>query len=127
MSTNLRIILLVAMGSALGGVARHTVGNLLADAMHVPWRTFFINVTGSFILGAFLHWAERQGTGHPSLRAFVAIGICGGYTTFSTFSYETVVLLETGAYLRAFTYAAGSVMASVGAVFAGFGAAKLLG
>lgn len=68
-------------------MARHTVGNLLGDLVHVPWRTFVINVTGSFVLGAFLHWSERQGASHPSLRAFVAIGLCGGYTTFSTFSY----------------------------------------
>lgn len=126
MPNSLRVIFLIALGSAVGGVMRHLVGNALGDAVQVPWRTFVINVTGSFVLGAFLHWSERQGTGHPGMRAFVAIGLCGGYTTFSTFSYETVVLLETGAYARALGYALGSVVTSVGAVFAGFGVAKFL-
>ncbi len=125
MPSSYRILMMVAFGSAVGGVLRFLLGNAFGDAVQVPWRTFVINVTGSLILGAFLHWSERQGTGHPGLRAFVAVGLCGGYTTFSTFSYETVVLLEVGAYARAVTYALGSVAASIGAVFAGFGVAKL--
>jgi CrcB protein len=127
MSSPYRVLMMVALGSAIGGVLRYLVGNALGDAVQVPWRTFVINVTGSFVLGAFLHWSERQGTAHPGLRAFVAIGLCGGYTTFSTFSYETVVLLEFGAYARAASYAVGSVATSIAAVFAGFGLAKVLG
>jgi CrcB protein len=126
MPSSYRVLMMVALGSAVGGVLRYLVGNVLGDAVHVPWRTFVVNVTGSFVLGAFLYWSERQGTDHAGLRAFVAIGLCGGYTTFSTFSYETVVLLETGAYARAVAYALGSVVTSVGAVFAGFGVAKLV-
>ncbi len=100
------------------------VGTWLGDLVHVPYRTLVINVTGSFVLGLFLHWAEAQSVGHPNLRALVAVGICGGYTTFSTFAFETVVLLETGAYGRAAVYASLSVLASMGAVFAGFATAK---
>lgn len=102
------------------------VGNWLGDHVHVPYRTFVINVTGSFVLGLFLHWAEAQSTGHPNLRALVAVGICGGYTTFSTFAYETVVLMETGAYARAATYATLSVLGSLAAMFAGFAAARAI-
>jgi len=120
LSSATKIVLLIAAGSALGGVLRHFVGTWLGDVVHVPWRTFIINVTGSFVLGLFLHWAEAQPSGHPSLRAFIAIGLCGGYTTFSTFAYETVVLLETGAWGRAALYAGGSAVASILAVFGGF-------
>jgi CrcB protein len=125
-TSSLKLLLYVALGSAIGGVGRALVGNWLGDHVHVPWRTFAINVTGSFVLGLFLHWAEVQSTGHPNLRAFVAVGVCGGYTTFSTFAYETVVLMETGAYGRAALYASLSVLSSIGAVFAGFATAKAI-
>ena len=126
MSNSQRFLLYIALGSAIGGVSRAMVGTWLGDHVHVPYRTFVINVTGSFVLGLFLHWAEAQSTGHPNLRAFVAVGICGGYTTFSTFAFETVVLMETGAYGRAAAYASLSVLGSLGAVFAGFAAAKAI-
>jgi len=122
----MKIVLLIALGSALGGVMRHFVGSWLGDLVHVPYRTFVINVTGSFVLGLFLHWAEAQPTGHANLRALVAVGLCGGYTTFSTFAYETVVLLETGAWGQAALYAGGSALTSVLAVFGGFAVARLI-
>jgi CrcB protein len=125
-SSSFKLLLYVALGSAIGGVGRVTVGNWLGDHVHVPYRTLVINVTGSFVLGLFLHWAEAQSTGHPNLRALIAVGICGGYTTFSTFAYETVVLMETGAFARAAAYALLSVLGSLGAVFAGFAAAKAI-
>lgn len=126
MTTTARILLWVALGSAIGGVARALVGSWVEGALQVPSRTLLINVTGSFLLGFFMHWAGQQPAGHPNLRAFVAVGLCGGYTTFSTFSFDTVVLLETGAYARAAMYVALSVLGSVGAVLLGFVSAKAL-
>lgn len=126
MTTTARMLLWVALGSAIGGVARASVGSWVEGSLQVPYRTLIVNVTGSFVLGFFLHWAGQQATDHPNLRAFVAVGLCGGYTTFSTFSFDTVVLLETGAYARAAMYVALSVLGSVGAVLLGFVSAKAL-
>lgn len=90
----------VALGSALGGVARHLVGlagaNLVGGAF--PWATIFINATGSFVIGLF---AVTSGTDSPYLirtetRVFVMVGICGGYTTFSAFSLESFLLIRQG-------------------------------
>ena len=125
MTSNLRAVLLIGSGSAFGGVGRHFVGEWLGKIVQSPYRTFVVNMTGALLLGFFLQWAEQQDVGHPSLRLFVAVGLCGGYTTFSTFSYETLALITTGAYGRAAVYAVASVLVSLAAVFAGSAIARL--
>jgi len=126
MTSNLRAILLIGTGSAIGGVGRHFVGEWLGELVRTPYRTFVVNVSGALIIGFFLQWAEQQNAGHPSLRLFVAVGLCGGYTTFSTFSFETMALITTGAYGRAAVQAVAGVVVSLAAVFAGSAAARLL-
>jgi CrcB protein len=83
-----------------------------------------VNLTGSFLLGLFLRYALETPTLTPELRAFLTIGFCGGYTTFSTFSYETIALLEDGQWTRAGLYTASSVMLALGAVLLGFMVAR---
>jgi fluoride exporter len=90
----------VALGSALGGVARHLVGLAGADLVDgaFPWATIFINATGSFVIGLF---AGMSGTDSPYLirtqtRVFVMVGLCGGYTTFSAFSLQSFLLIREG-------------------------------
>jgi CrcB protein len=111
----------IALGSALGGVARYLLGGLIQRATEgtFPLGTLVINVTGSFLLGLLYRYAAESAAVTPEVRAMLTIGICGGYTTFSTFSYETVRLLEDGEYTRALAYVGLSVVLSVGGAILG--------
>jgi CrcB protein len=116
----------IALGSALGGVSRYLIGGLVQRGAGAgfPLGTLAVNVTGSFLLGLFLRYALETPTLTPELRALLTIGFCGGYTTFSTFSYETVALLEDGQWSRAGAYVAASLVLSVGATLLGLLAAR---
>ncbi len=118
------MIWLVGLGSALGGMARFLVGGWLErSSTSFPWATLLINVTGSFLLG----WIMRYSLSVPVRRevlVFLTIGVCGGYTTFSTFSYETLNLLRDAQYARAGGYALASMVLSLTAVLAGFTLAR---
>ncbi len=118
----------IAIGSAVGGVSRYLVGGAVQrlTAGTFPVGTLLVNVTGSFLLGAILRYGVDTPTLTPELRAFLTLGFCGGYTTFSTFSYETVALLEDGEWTRAAVYAGLSVGLSILATFLGFIAAREL-
>ena len=87
-------VLLVAAGGGIGAVLRYLIGIFLAVRLgpDFPWGTFFVNVTGSFLIGIVLVLVE-DGTLSPEARLFLAVGILGGYTTFSTYSYEAVQLM----------------------------------
>jgi CrcB protein len=105
--------LCVALGSALGGVGRYAVG-LLASRMwgdSFPWGTILINVAGSFVIGFFGALTAPDGPvpAQPNLRIFVMVGICGGFTTFSSFSLQTLSLARDGSWLPAM----GNVLLSV--------------
>ena len=89
-----------------------------------PAGTLFINISGSFLVGAFLRYAVETPTLSPESRAFLVIGFCGGYTTFSTFSYETLVMLRTGEWSRAGAYVVSSVLLSLLGTFLGFALAR---
>ena len=118
----------IAVGSAIGGVSRYLVGGLTQRLMGgtFPVGTLLINVTGSFLLGLILRYGVETATLTPEVRALLTIGFCGGYTTFSTFSYETVVLAEDGQWTRAALYVALSVGLSLVATFLGFATAREL-
>jgi CrcB protein len=118
----------IAAGSAIGGVSRYLLGGLVQRLLDTtfPAGTLLINITGSLLLGAILRYGVETPTLTPELRGFLTIGLCGGYTTFSTFSYETVALMEDGQWPRAALYVALSVSLSVLAAFLGFAAAREL-
>ena len=118
----------IAAGSAIGGVSRYLLGGFLQRQTGgtFPIGTLVINVSGSFLLGLILRYAVETTTLTPEARAFLTIGFCGVYTTFSTFSYETVALMEDGQWPRAAMYVALSVGLSVFATFLGFAAAREL-
>ena len=122
------MIWLVALGGALGSVSRFLLGPALQRAFDAtfPVGTLFINVAGSLILGFVLGLAAEGVDVRPEARAFIAIGFCGGFTTFSTFSYEAVRLLEDGEGSRAALYILASVVLSIGAAFIGLVAARQL-
>jgi CrcB protein len=85
-----------------------------------PWGTLLINVTGSLLLGFLIRYALAAPGVSVEVRALLTTGFCGGYTTFSAFSFETAALLEDGQYERAGTYVLGSVLLSLLATFCGF-------
>ncbi len=89
-------LLAVGTGGFVGAVARYAMANWAANRYGVafPYGTFIINLTGNFVLGLFLALAARSVFPDPAYRWLVAVGFCGGYTTFSTYTYETLALLR---------------------------------
>ena len=96
----------IAVGSALGGVSRYLVGGLVQRLLpgSFPAGTLVVNVTGSFLLGVLVRIALDGPAPSPELRALLTVGFCGGYTTFSAFSLETMTLLEQGEWTRGALY-----------------------
>jgi CrcB protein len=116
----------VALGGALGSVLRYWSNQwvYLIAGRGFPWGTLFVNVLGSLLIGLlFAFFAGRPAP--PIWRAFLLIGVLGGFTTFSTFSIETALLLERGETGRALANALGSVIACVGAAYSGYVLARL--
>jgi CrcB protein len=111
----------VAIGSAVGGVARYLIGSWMQRVSTFPWGTLAVNIIGSFVIGWFAKYALAHSV-RPEIRALIAVGICGGFTTFSAFSYESMALLREGQWLRAGAYVAGSVLLSLLAVVVGMAA-----
>jgi CrcB protein len=120
------MLLYVALGSAIGGVSRYLLGGLVQRMLDTtfPAGTLLVNVTGSFLLGAIIRYALETPSLTPEVRAFLTIGVCGGYTTFSTFSYETMALLEDGEWARAGFYITASVILSLMGTFLGLALAR---
>jgi CrcB protein len=117
-------LLYIAAGSALGGVARYLLGSALQKPGHFPWGTLLVNVLGSFAVGFVLRLATDTSHVGPEARAFLAVGFCGGFTTFSTFSWEVLALAEHGAWGRAAAYLGASVVLSLAACVAGIAAGR---
>ncbi len=115
------LLLAVAIGGAAGSLLRYVamsaVGHWLGAGF--PWGTLLVNVAGSFVMGVLVEgWALAWSAG-PELRAFLTVGVLGGFTTFSTFSLDVVYLIERQQALAAAAYAAASVAMSVGSLFLG--------
>ena len=118
----------VAIGSAIGGTLRFLLGAAFpVSSGGIPYATLLINVLGSFLVGAVVRYAFLAETLSPEIRALLTVGVCGGYTTFSTFSLETADLIEKGRFGLAFSYVTASVVLSLLATFAGFAVARSLG
>ncbi|MBI5277558.1 MAG: fluoride efflux transporter CrcB [Burkholderiales bacterium] len=118
--------LLVFVGGGIGASLRHWVNGvgLRLFGYDYPWGTFFINVSGSLLMGMVVELAAQKASLSPQVRLLVATGILGGYTTFSTFSLETGLLHTRGEHLAAIAYAAGSVLLGVAAFFLGMHALR---
>lgn len=113
-------LLYIALGGAAGALGRYVLGGWIQTVAGgtFPWGTLLVNAVGSFALGcAVASWEVLAVS--AEVRQAVAIGLLGGFTTFSTFSYETVALLQDGDWSRAVAYAAASVGLALAAVFAG--------
>lgn len=116
--------LAVAAGGALGSVARFWLAAAMTalTGPRFPWGTLLINILGSFIIGlvAALTLAPARLPMPPDMRVFLMVGVCGGFTTFSAFSLQTLELLQSGEILSALGYIVGSVLFCLAAVWFGW-------
>ena len=110
----------VMVGGAIGAGARHLVGHILLARLGpgFPWWTLSVNIAGSLMMGLLIGWLARSG-GSDQARLFLGVGVLGGFTTFSAFSLETVLMIERRQFAMASGYVAVSVAASVIALFLG--------
>ena len=113
--------LLVAAGGAIGASARYFVADLVhrVASPYFPWGTFIVNVSGCFIFGLVAGAGEAFGVVGPLTRAFVLVGILGGYTTFSSFTFETAGLMRGGEIAAALGNVVGQVALGTGGVLGG--------
>ena len=121
-------LLIVAAGGALGAVARYGIGLgavRLFPAAQWPWGTLTVNVVGGLLMGLLAGWLAFRGGAHAeSLRLFAAVGVLGGFTTFSAFSLETALMIERRQLAMAGGYVAASVILSIAALFLGLMVAR---
>lgn len=117
----MRLLLYAAAGGAIGTAARHLVnvgfGRWLGPGF--PWATLFVNVVGGFLMGALIEALALRFDGSVELRTFLATGILGGFTTFSAFSMDAVLLMQRGETAMAALYIGASVALSILALLAG--------
>ena len=112
--------LVVALGGGIGACLRYLIGLIpLKDPFTFPVKTLFINILGCFVIGLIAAIAAKTTSLSPRTVLFIKTGLCGGFTTFSTFALETETLLKTGHIGLAVLYVALSVVLGVGLVFAG--------
>jgi fluoride exporter len=119
-------VLWVALGGAIGAALRFMISEVFRRGLTpngIPWGTLVINTLGSLVLGYFTRWAVTHDA-TPQVRAFVAIGVCGGFTTFSAFALEHFALLQAGEYVRAATYTLLSLLLTFGAIGLGYALAR---
>jgi fluoride exporter len=117
----MKFILIVATGSGIGGVLRYGMQSLVSKLypLNFPLGTFSVNLIGCFFIGAFVGLAEKGNILSPETRLFLITGICGGFTTFSTFSYDNLALLKSGEWVFFLLYLFGSVVLGLLATYLG--------
>jgi len=121
-------LVVIALGGAVGALARYG----LSGAVHrfaspyFPWGTFVVNVAGCLVFGFIAGLTDERLTIDQTTRAFLLVGVLGAFTTFSTFSFETVELLRNGETAAALMNAGGQLLLGLGAMFGGFLVGKAL-
>jgi len=120
---------LIAFGGALGSIARYWVGSTISSRVgtRFPYGTFVINMTACIIIGFALTYLGKRADLNPMWRFLIPIGFVGAYSTFSTYEWETLSTLRSGALLLSALYAVGSLILGLAAVWAGSLLAEILG
>jgi CrcB protein len=118
---NLQLITAVALGGAVGSVGRYLAGIGAGKifGLNYPWGTLIINIVGSFLIGVFVELFALRWDLPQAMRVFLTVGICGGFTTFSTFSLESYLMIDRGEFGPAAAYIVTSVAVSIVALFGG--------
>jgi len=124
------LYVLIALGGALGSVARFSLNGVISSHFGetFPWGTFWVNITGCFVIGFFATFTGPEGRWFVGrdMQQFFMTGICGGYTTFSSFGLQTLNLARDGDWLKAGGYVVGSVVLCLIGVWLGHTLAALL-
>ena len=120
--------LLIALGGALGSIARYWVGSSIAGRMGIrfPYGTLIVNLTACIIIGFSLTYMGKRADLSPAWRFLIPIGFIGAYSTFSTYEWETLTTLRSGAFFLAALYAMGSLILGLAATWGGAMLAELL-
>jgi len=121
-------LLLVGLGGFIGTVARFGVSklNIYWHFLSIPMGTLTVNVLGSFLIGFLVGISSKSEILSPDLRLFLMVGVCGGFTTFSSFSNENMMLMQNGQFLTALLYTGSSILFGFLAVYLGYFASNLL-
>ena len=124
----IRNILIIGAGGFIGSVARYFISmmNLNIDILSIPFGTLLVNVTGSFIIGVLTGISEKSELLTLEWRLFLMVGLCGGFTTFSSFTNENLMLLHNGQFLSILLYTGLSIFLGFIAVFFGYAFTNLL-
>jgi len=124
----LKILLLIGSGSFLGGIARYLLSRGIQNSVitSFPLGTFWVNIIGCFLIGLIYGFSDRGTLANNEMRLFLAVGFCGGFTTFSTFSNENMALLRDGSILYFSLYAGLSVFLGLLATFGGHELTKII-
>jgi fluoride exporter len=117
----MRSIFFVGLGGGIGSIFRYLISLFIARHVPIafPLGTFLVNFSGCFLIGMIYALGAKHGSFNPDWRLFLVTGICGGYTTFSTFSYDGLILLKQGASFYFLLYMLGSLTLGLLATFAG--------
>jgi CrcB protein len=121
-------LLLIGLGGSIGSIARYLVSRLCASVewMSVPLGTLAVNVLGSLLIGFLIGISEKSPLLTVELRMFLMVGLCGGFTTFSSFSGENLMLMRNGQFLPLFLYTGLSILLGFTAVYLGYISTRLL-
>ena len=121
--------LVISLGAALGGVFRYGLASFIQKRVEsfFPYGTLVVNILGSFVLGFIMYYLDEKDFLSPQMRLFLTVGLCGGFTTFSTFSYETLNLIRNSQFLLATTNVLGSVFLCLIAIYLAYIVSKAIG
>ena len=124
----IKSVLLIGLGGGVGSIARYFCQKWIAENIQhpFPWGTFTVNILGCFLIGGIYGVTEKSTMLSPQTRLLLITGLCGGFTTFSTFAFENMSLLRSGDIMYVLLYIAASVILGIAAVFAGMGLIKIL-
>ncbi len=116
----MRMLILVGFGSFLGGISRYLTSQIIQTRFisAFPYGTLAVNIIGCLLIGLIIGWNEKFSLS-SEWRLFLATGLCGGFTTFSAFSAETLLLMRSGQFVYAITYISVSVLSGIVATFIG--------
>ena len=122
-------ILLIGLGGFIGSIARYLVSRLNnhVEWLSIPVGTLLVNVIGSFLIGFLIGISEKSPILTVELRMFLMVGLCGGFTTFSSFTGENLMLMRNGQFLPLFLYTGLSILLGFTAVYFGYISTKLMG